>query len=82
MLVEKCDEVFRTYELTSELEQSIEHETRKQAKRKFWFQQRARRVTASRLRSVICSDVAQPSQSFIKSICYLENACFKSKATS
>ena len=81
-LLEKCDEIYEAYYITSELAQSIEEMTRSQAKSKLWFQQRAGRVTASKLKAVISSATSQPSQSLIKAVCYPESACFKSKATS
>jgi hypothetical protein len=39
------------------------------------------RVTASRLKAAVCTNVAQPSQSLIKGICYPEGTSFISKAT-
>ena len=59
----------------------IEERTRKQAKSKIWFQQRAGRVTASRLKAAVVTNIAQPSQSLIKAVCYPESTCFKSDAT-
>ena len=44
-------------------------------------QRKAGRATASRLQSVIGSNVAQLFQSLIKSICYPENTRFKSRPT-
>ena len=55
--------------------------TRHQAHSKVWFQQRTGRVTASRLKSAVCTNVMQPQQYLIKVVCYLESACFKSNAT-
>ena len=49
---------------------------------KFWFQQRSGRITASRLKAAVRTDIAQPSQSLIKSICYPESCQFSSKAHS
>ena len=47
-----------------------------------WFQQHAGRVTASKLKTAVCTNMSQPSLSLIRSVCYLESNYFKSKATS
>ena len=56
--------------------------TRDQSKSKLWFQYRARRITASRLRQVLHTDPHQPSLSLLKSICYPEINRFSTQATS
>ncbi len=58
----------------------VEEVTRDQSKSKVWFQQRTGRVTASRLKSELCTFLANPSQSIIKSICYPESSKFYSAA--
>ena len=59
----------------------VEENTRGQSKSSLWFQMRAGRVTASRLKSVCCTDPAQPSLSLIISICHPEMSRFKTAAT-
>ena len=61
---------------------STEKHTRGQSHSKLWFQQRAGRVTESKLKTAVCTNKSQPSMSLIKSVCYPESDCFKSKATS
>lgn len=46
--------------------------TRTQADSRLWYQQRAGRVTASKLRQVLHTDISQPSLSLIMAICYPE----------
>ena len=81
-LLNKCEEVYSSYSISPEQAKSIEEETREQSKSKLWFQQRSGRVTASKLKLAVHTDITQPSQSLIKSICYPENNQFKSQATS
>ncbi len=50
----------------------VEMETREQANSKLWFTYRAGRVTASKMKSVCCTDSANPSQSLIKGLVYPE----------
>ena len=71
----------RIYTITTDMAQCIEQNTRRQAQSKVWFQQRAGRVTASRLKAVVCTNMAQPSQSLIKDVCYPDSVRFKSNAT-
>lgn len=59
----------------------IERETKSQNKSKLWYKYRAGRVTASRMRAVCHTNLADPSQSLIKSICYPEAFQFTTKAT-
>ena len=73
--------VFQSYSITHEQAKQIELKTREQAGSKIWFQQWAGRVTASKFRAAAHSDVAQPSQSLITSVCYPESSRFKSTAT-
>ena len=62
-LLEACDNV--SIEVTDDMAQAVEKETRKQSKTALWFKYRAGRVTAS-----LChTDVTNPAQSLVKSIC-------------
>ena len=67
--------------VTSEEASNVEENTRGQSSSKLWFQQRAGRVTASRLKAATRTDVKEPSKSLIRSICYPESTQFGSKAT-
>ena len=57
---------------------NVEKHTRGQALSKIWFQQRA----ASKLKAAVSTNMAQPSISLIKALCYPESNRFKSEATS
>ena len=81
-LLNKCEEFYSSYSITPEQAKTIEEKSREQSKSRLWFQQRAGRVTASKLKSAVHTDIAQPSQSLIKSICYPESYRFKSQVTS
>uniref|UniRef100_A0A1X7SP42 PHD-type domain-containing protein n=1 Tax=Amphimedon queenslandica TaxID=400682 RepID=A0A1X7SP42_AMPQE len=81
-LLNHCDTVFRNYSITAEMAQNVEKQTRGQSHSRIWFQQRAGRVTASKLKAAVCTSNSQPSTSLIKSICYPESHCFRSISTS
>ena len=49
-LLVKCEELFATIEVTSAQAKCIEKKTKGQSLNKIWFQQRAGRVTASKLK--------------------------------
>ena len=80
-LLSKCDEQFSKLVLTKEQTQNVEEITRAQASSRIWFQQRAGRVTASKLKAITHTRVEQPSQSLIKLICYPEVYRFSTEAT-
>ena len=80
-LLKKCEQVYKDMTLTAEQVKTVEEKTRDQSGSKLWFQQRAGRVTASKLRSVLHTKVTDPSKSLISSICYdPESTRFYSKA--
>ena len=79
-LLQQCEELYNNHVLTADQAELVENNTRQQAKSKVWFQQKSGRVTASRLKSVISTDVSQPSVSLIKSICYPDGHKFFSAA--
>jgi len=60
---------------------AVEENTREQSNSKTWFRQRAARITASKFKAAVRTDLTQPSQSLIKVACYPESNHFKSKAT-
>ena len=78
-LLTVCESV--EIQVTAEMADMAEKETRKQSNCKLWFKYRAGRITASKMKSVCRTDPASPSQSLVKSICYPEVYRFKSKAT-
>ena len=55
-LLKKCKDVFETYTITTDMAKQIEKHTHEQTLSKVWFQQRAGRVTASRLKSAVCTE--------------------------
>jgi len=63
---------------------NIEKHTQSQSQSKLWFQQCAGRVTASKLKAAVCTDMSQPSMSLIRSVYpqYPEANCFRRKTTS
>lgn len=75
----KSSEVVIT--LTLEECQAIEKATRQQANSKLWFQQRAGRITASRMKSACHTDPEKPSKSLVKTLCYPEEHKFSNSAT-
>lgn len=56
--------------VTAEQAKSVEKATREQANSKLWFRFGSERITASKMKSVCCTDPAMPAQSIIISICY------------
>ena len=74
--------VFQNYSITAEMAKNVEKQTQGQSNSRIWFQQRAGRVTASKLKAAVCTANSQPSTSLIQSICYPESHCFKSISTS
>lgn len=81
-LLTKCDEIYGTVSISVEQASAVELETKKQSDSKVWFEQRAGRVTASKLDSVLHTNQSQPSVSLIKSICYPEAVRLFSSACS
>ena len=80
-LLKKCEEICLSLSISPAQVLEIEKMTRKQTNSRTWFSQRASRITASKFKAAVRTDITQPSQSLIKSICYPENARFKTSAT-
>ena len=76
-LLIQCEAFFKSLRITPEQVKSVEEKTREQSRSKIWFQQRAGRITASKLKLAVHST---SSPSLIFSICYPENCKFKAKA--
>ena len=60
---------------------AAEWSTREWADSSVWFQMRAGRISASKLKAICRTDTAMPSISLILSICHPEMLRFKSVAT-
>ena len=75
-----CKQLYSTYTITEEQTCAIELHTRSQFKSKLWFQQRAGRVTASKLYSIMRTKLDKPSLSLLKAVCYPESSVFAGKA--
>ena len=75
-----CSEI--NLSMTSDEANLIEEVTREQAQSKLWFNYRAGRITASKMKSACCTDVDNPSASLIKDICNPSSSNFKSVAMS
>ena len=78
-LLTQCESVL--VDITQEMADAVEQETRTQSESKFWYKQRAGRVTASKMKAVCHTNLAHPSHSLIKTICYPEEFSFTSKQT-
>jgi hypothetical protein len=68
-------------EVSQSQAEAIENETRGQSSNSEWFQSRAGRVTASKLKAVCATDCDKPSISLLKSVCYPADSKFRSAAT-
>ncbi len=80
-LLTRSELLFNSYNITSSQAKAVQEKTKDQANSKIWYHQRSGRVTASKFKSVCCTNVTQPAQSLIKAICYPESVLFKSRAT-
>ncbi|XP_038064512.1 uncharacterized protein LOC119734942 [Patiria miniata] len=80
-LLTKCEAVFNNMTMDVDMCNAIEELTRQQAKTKMWHIYRAGRITASKFKSVVCTDPAMPSAYLIKSICYPAAYSFSTAAT-
>ena len=75
-------ETYLQEKVTVAMVDHLDHITRDQSKSKHWFQYRAGRITASRLKQVLRTDPHQPSLSLLNSICYPDIHKFSTQATS
>ena len=78
-LLRICETV--SIEVTDKMAKSLESETRSQSKCSLSFKHRAGRVTASCMKQVCHTDVTNPAQSLVKSICYPQELSFSRKQT-
>lgn len=78
-LLDVCENV--VFNLTTEQISEIERNTRAQYGCDLWFQHRAGRITASKMKAACHTDPASPSVSLIKQICYPKQCSFSTSAT-
>ena len=78
-LLAECECV--SLEISREMAEKVEKETRSQSNSKLWFKYRAGRIAALRMKAVCRTDYSNPSQSLIKTICYPEDFKFVTAAT-
>lgn len=78
-LLDRCSQI--TIEVTKEEIMNVETSTRKQSEEKLWYEFRAGRVTASKMKAVCHTDFTNPSKSLIKSVCYPARNKFTTAAT-
>ena len=64
-LLERCESAFTSIKVTEAQAKHIESATRDRAQSTLWFRYRAGRVTASRFKAAVCTDLTQPSQSLL-----------------
>ena len=60
-LLNRCDEVYNSISLSVQQASRVEEDTRQQSNSKVWFEQRSGRVTASKLHSVLHTDMVHDS---------------------
>ena len=80
-LLSMCENVSIDSEVADKMAKSLENETRSQSKCSLWFKHQAGRVTASCMKQVCHTDVTNPAESLVKSICYPQELSFSSKQT-
>lgn len=68
-LQEKCDETFKSMQLTQEERGLVEKNTRAQAASSFWHEQRVGRLTASSAHTAIRANINSPPKSLVTSVC-------------
>ena len=80
-LLSQCESCYDGLTIGASQSAAVEKKTKQQTGSRVWFQLRAGRITASRIRAAAHTDPTQPSPSLIKSICYLESHQFKTCKT-
>ena len=80
-LREHCASVFDGISVTDVQSKNVEKITRAQSASKEWYQFRAGRVTASRMKAVCSTPLELPSPSLVKTICYPHTTKFSTHAT-
>lgn len=80
-LLNESKEVFNSLTVTFEQVKKLEQATREQSMAAIWYDYRAGRVTASKMKSAAHTNPAKPSHSLINAICYPHKVTFRSAAT-
>ena len=80
-LLNRCDFLFSAVGVSPEEAKAVEIATRQQAHSKAWFDYRAGRITASKFKAAVRTDISQPSSSLVRAICYPEACKFTTSAT-
>ena len=80
-LLEKSHETFTKLKITAEYANMLEKATKSQSNSTLWFRHRAGRITASRFKAAAHTNIAEPSKSLIRAICYPEITRFSTEAT-
>ena len=81
LLLKKCEDVFQMIQVSKQQAKNIEIITRSQVQSKLWYIYKSGRITASKFKGAVCTDMTQPFQSLLKSICYPDRYKFNSLAT-
>ncbi|XP_046585019.1 uncharacterized protein LOC124291985, partial [Haliotis rubra] len=76
-----CHNVINQLNITAEEVSAVEAATRNQACSPVWFQFRAGRITASKMKSVNRTSLSDPSRSLLRHICYPTEVKFSNPAT-
>ena len=69
-------------DVTQNMAVTVEKASREQYKTRMWFNYRAGRITASKMKAVCHTNPANPAQGLIKQVCYPQMYNFTSKQTS
>ena len=80
-LITKSRELYQTIHITKEQSEAICALTANQSSSKHWLTYRSFRITASKFRQVLHSNLVSPSISLLKQICYPEAFRFTNEAT-
>ena len=80
-LLNESKKVFNSLTVTIEQVKKLEQATREQSKASIWYDYRAGRVKASKMKSAAHTNPAKPSHSLINAICYPHKITFRSAAT-
>lgn len=80
-LIQRAENFVVDLSVTPEMVQHVEEMTRQQSSCTDWYAYRAGRVTASEMKNVCSTNIANPSVSLVKKICYPEEHKFSTAAT-
>ena len=75
----KANALFSSIVVTEEEAENASRLTQQQSGTHLWYQLRAGRATASRLRNAIVTSSEKPSKSLLQAICYPDSVCFSNR---